>query len=510
MELLTFRVAYLAVLLLLSSLAVCRAFHAFGFGGKALSTRTSSSSSSAPSFLSCTTAKSTDEIISPVVYENDLYGVLGLEMNCTKRDIKEAYWRIAAPNHPDRNNTDEALYIFRNASYAYSILGKSPKTRSQYDAKLKSKIYGRRIGEIGNDVILPFAKDVALPLLNFTINSIGTFAKPLLRNAYESTTAVLDAVNSEDETELALDVFTRAGMAYERTSFDQKIRGLKEQIERTSSQLESTKKDLEKAKVQEKVEEEKLETLMESQQSPVNDDFLQDLEEGWAAETGKEYESIGSTVSTVPADNLINDLESAYKNKSDKLAEAMEEVNALQSKLLVAFQRVEAIQSELSTLQGQLEAEKKNHPEMSDGFRPPALNGEYQQPLAIRDINSELDSVAQPDTEEKDEIGMLNESLSRQREYRLLLDRKAKQLAAKKTALESELKITNETWAYKEETRAREEKERLRMQERSEAALSEDADGLESKGRRSSSREEWESVDIGDAKNSTRAFRGFG
>ena len=49
-------------------------------------------------------AQATNENIEPTSYVYDLYQVLGIGSNASKTEIKEAYWRISAQSHPDRNN----------------------------------------------------------------------------------------------------------------------------------------------------------------------------------------------------------------------------------------------------------------------------------------------------------------------------------------------------------------------------------------------------------------------
>jgi curved DNA-binding protein CbpA len=63
----------------------------------------------------------------------DLYRTLGVSPDATGEEVKRAYRRIALLYHPDRNRTGmEAEDHFKEANYAYSILGNREKRR-RYD-----------------------------------------------------------------------------------------------------------------------------------------------------------------------------------------------------------------------------------------------------------------------------------------------------------------------------------------------------------------------------------------
>jgi curved DNA-binding protein CbpA len=63
--------------------------------------------------------------------ERSLYDILGLEKNCSKDDIKNAYRTLAKKHHPDKNNGEDEL--FKKISEAYSVLI-DEQSRSTYDA----------------------------------------------------------------------------------------------------------------------------------------------------------------------------------------------------------------------------------------------------------------------------------------------------------------------------------------------------------------------------------------
>ncbi|QQG49575.1 MAG: J domain-containing protein [archaeon] len=63
----------------------------------------------------------------------DFYAVLGVAKTALVDEIKEAYRRLAAQYHPDRNRSPEAEERFKEVSEAYSVLSNSDK-RTLYDA----------------------------------------------------------------------------------------------------------------------------------------------------------------------------------------------------------------------------------------------------------------------------------------------------------------------------------------------------------------------------------------
>ena len=195
-----------------------------------------------------TRAASISESITPTFYESDLYGVLGVPFNSTRVELRDAYWKIAYLTHPDRNNTPEALSVFRNASYAYKILGRDEKIRSDYDARYKTLMYIDVVEQLGRDVIKPLAMEVAMPLINMTMRGISKVALPFFKDAVEQSTAVYQATfdesGYEEEATNLYDVFERAAAAAGRTAMEQRIRRTKEGIDNTATRLETTSAQL--------------------------------------------------------------------------------------------------------------------------------------------------------------------------------------------------------------------------------------------------------------------------
>ncbi len=60
----------------------------------------------------------------------NLYDVLNLENDCTRKDVKSAYRELAKVFHPDRKGGDTEM--FELVTHAYNVLS-NPKTRKEYD-----------------------------------------------------------------------------------------------------------------------------------------------------------------------------------------------------------------------------------------------------------------------------------------------------------------------------------------------------------------------------------------
>jgi len=196
------------------------------------------------------------------VYEKDLYSVLGVSKNSSKSELKQAYLQIVFQNHPDRNNSVDALAKFRNATYAYQVLGRDEKARAMYDRKIDTQTYLTVLEEVGTDIIVPLAREVAVPLINFTLNSISSFAMPILRDVFEQSAAVAQMFTSGDDEDPFETRMSRALDAFEKTSYDQNMRKLQAQLQQFDVTLESTKTRFRDAERVERQEIEKQELLM--------------------------------------------------------------------------------------------------------------------------------------------------------------------------------------------------------------------------------------------------------
>lgn len=60
------------------------------------------------------------------------YEILGVDKNCTERDIKRAYRKLSLQYHPDKNPSEEAQEKFKEINVAYEVLSNDEK-RKLYD-----------------------------------------------------------------------------------------------------------------------------------------------------------------------------------------------------------------------------------------------------------------------------------------------------------------------------------------------------------------------------------------
>ena len=237
-------------------------------------------------------AQPSSESIDKAVYAKDPYKVLGVSRNASKKELRDAYWALAFQNHPDRNKSQAALEIFRynilfdnaiysckllyfrrNASYAYKILGRNSQSRHDYDNTVNTKVFIDLLEEVGTEIMMPLAMEVAVPLINLTVKSIGSFAMPYIRDAYEQSIAIFqaafdnekneqiasnkesdDSVEDEEEDDFGLDYFSKATKnaiaARDLIGTEQKIRRLSEQLDKIAYDKIKVSKQIQEAAVQ--------------------------------------------------------------------------------------------------------------------------------------------------------------------------------------------------------------------------------------------------------------------
>ena len=208
--------------------------------------------------LSGTVTTPTGDNLEPAYYERDLYRVLGVAKNATRTELRDAYWVIASQNHPDRNKTQRALEIFRNSSYAYKVLGKDPQTRKEYDESMQTKEFVDIMREVGNEIVVPLTMDVAVPLLNMTFNVIGSVAVPFFRNVFEQSSAIIaaatqetDVNNNDNNMDYLSKTAQNVAFASSFIRSKQKVRAVKEKLDKVNNELTNTIYELEEAKQKE-------------------------------------------------------------------------------------------------------------------------------------------------------------------------------------------------------------------------------------------------------------------
>lgn len=70
---------------------------------------------------------------------NDPYDTLGLASNATPAEIKQAYRRLAATYHPDKNPAPDAATLFREVQAAYALLSDAERRKS-FDEKRRKHL----------------------------------------------------------------------------------------------------------------------------------------------------------------------------------------------------------------------------------------------------------------------------------------------------------------------------------------------------------------------------------
>ena len=407
------------------------------------------------------------ESITPATYRSDLYGVLGVPRNASREELKKAYWNIVSYNHPDRNNSEEALWFYQNASYAYNILGRDSKKRSEYDMKLEADDFIVSLGEVGKGVT-----ELAVPLINRTF----TTAIPLMRDVLDLGSAAVDAISEDTilDDSNSSGFFNRIAKAIGVKGSEQSIRRKKEQLEAIERQLNVTRTEMIVAAESDKI--------ASNEYSVVNRLFMSKKDE---------YDRVLAQFNS--ADNLYSiakreesDARAQLKRKDEEVSsltkkasslgqgiESLEnEIRDLESLLIKKKQQLSSMQTEKSMLSEYLEA-NVSVSEIFKGTLSNAILLREEREAAVSDLDSRLRAEQQRLDAATRENNAAEDNYRRQRELLVSLTRRAEQLFGKKLTLESA--IENETTTLMN-SRAELEAERqrvleLRKKQEEEAAL---------------------------------------
>lgn len=96
-----------------------------------------------------------------VIASKDYYSILGLRKGASRKEIQEAYRRLALIFHPDRNKEGNAEERFKEISEAYAVLSGKEKAPAQYGAQNPKQGTGNRQGpDAGAGIDEAWAMDV--------------------------------------------------------------------------------------------------------------------------------------------------------------------------------------------------------------------------------------------------------------------------------------------------------------------------------------------------------------
>lgn len=393
-------------------------------------------------------AVSTNEKIEPAFFDEDLYAVLKTSQNATKSELRDAYYSIAFLNHPDKNNSIEALAIFRNASRAYQILGRDEKTRLEYDSKYNTRLYLANIGvvleEVGTEVIKPLAMDVAVPLINMTMQSIGSFAFPFFKDAFEQSSAVFQAAfgSSDDSNNVgissldSLSTLNKASLALEKKTYEQKIRQLTEKLSKTNDILASTYDQVANAiAIETKLEDEikivetnnSVDKLLlqqcEVDAVVLNSDYTQSIKLEGVCEF--DYNRGVQTIISMKNDASV--VASSIESTINEISSLENALAAAKAKLISLNSQDQTLKQSLATTSSITESLKMEY-ELSKANR---VDREDAMITADKLLKSTQARVANSESENR----RLTDSYNRNIEYKNILLRKESQLELKKNTL---------------------------------------------------------------------------
>ena len=392
-----------------------------------------------------TNANPTTEIIEPAKFNKDLYAVLGVSRKASKEEIRAAYMSIVNANHPDRNSSSEALEVFRNATYAYKVLVKDDKA-----LLLSAESFVNSIGEVGEDVFMPLATEVALPLLNLTVRGIGGVAKPLVQDIGDITKAVVGAAlensASVDGNGKAAGTLSRIFNAYKQTSVRQNVNRLNQNLDRTQRRMADALNELQKANEVNVELRSAVNALFDSIQeknsttSVTLKKFLRDKEE---------YEEMKRQLSLIQFD---------LKEKETKSLEATRKVEVIDISIVASSTKIKELEDALE-MERKMLFEYKSKKSAFDIAARNCQNDEFsvkkQCDEVIKIVDRCLSTLEESKRAHSDAAAVLNDDMkslakaqeetSRQTEFISIIERKLRQLQEKKNVLQNLLKESDGT-----------------------------------------------------------------
>ena len=204
--------------------------------------------------------------IEPTYYVTDLYGVLGVPRNSSTPELRKAYMKIAFENHPDRNNSAEALNLFRNATFAYQTF-KDPQTRRKYDNRDKTEAALSAFEDIIT-VAVPIASLILHSSIDLTTKAISSYASAVTNAGFDAV-----AVLAKDEPADAGSIhssmdgigrrFKRVSYSFIVSNMEKRKEDLRVRVENNEEAISKTEKQI--AKLEQSKEQVQL-TVLSSQQ----------------------------------------------------------------------------------------------------------------------------------------------------------------------------------------------------------------------------------------------------
>ena len=170
---------------------------------------------------------------------NDLYSDLGVNLNASKEQIKDAYKKLAKESHPDKPTGDTEK--FQSVQRAYSILGDDEK-RSRYDST------GQTSKPSFESVLSGYISGILQEIINSGKEvDIIDFLKQVTKEQLLQMVKNLKALDKKEEhlNKLSESIKIKKGQDYITPIFQENVRMVKSQIIIQLEQKETTEKILE-------------------------------------------------------------------------------------------------------------------------------------------------------------------------------------------------------------------------------------------------------------------------